>query len=61
MALGLIAVYSASFALGALAFNDANYFVIRQAIWAAIGIALRPWEDALEEFLRGRQDDALTS
>jgi len=40
VALGLIAVYSASFALGALAFNDANYFVIRQAIWAAIGIAL---------------------
>ncbi len=40
MALGLIVVYSASFALGLLAFNDANYFVIRQAIWAVIGIGL---------------------
>jgi cell division protein FtsW len=37
---GLIIVYSASFALGVLAFNDANYFVIRQAIWAAIGTGL---------------------
>jgi cell division protein FtsW len=38
--LGLIIVYSSSFALGLLAFNDANYFVIRQAIWAAIGIGM---------------------
>lgn len=36
--LGLLVVYSSSFALGLLAFNDANYFVIRQAMWAAIGI-----------------------
>ena len=38
--LGLLMVYSSSFALGLSAFNDANYFVVRQAIWAAIGIAL---------------------
>jgi cell division protein FtsW len=38
--LGLLIVYSSSFATGLLAFNDANYFVVRQAIWAAIGIAL---------------------
>ncbi|MEX0785676.1 MAG: putative lipid II flippase FtsW [Dehalococcoidia bacterium] len=38
--LGLLIVYSSSFALGLLAFDDANYFVMRQAIWAAIGIAL---------------------
>ncbi|MCH7578854.1 MAG: putative lipid II flippase FtsW [Chloroflexi bacterium] len=40
VAVGLLIVYSASFALGLLAFNDANYFVIRQAIWAVIGLAL---------------------
>jgi cell division protein FtsW len=38
--LGLVVVYSSSFALGLLAFNDANYFVARQAIWAVIGLAL---------------------
>ncbi|MCH8994672.1 MAG: putative lipid II flippase FtsW [Chloroflexi bacterium] len=38
--LGLLVVYSSSFALGLVAFNDANYFVTRQAVWAAIGIAL---------------------
>ncbi|MDP3766626.1 MAG: FtsW/RodA/SpoVE family cell cycle protein, partial [Dehalococcoidia bacterium] len=38
--LGLLIVYSSSFALGLVAFNDANYFVTRQAIWAAIGIGL---------------------
>ena len=38
--LGLVLVYSSSFALGLLAFNDANYFVARQAVWAAIGIGL---------------------
>jgi cell division protein FtsW len=38
--LGLVIVYSSSFALGLLAFDDANYFVARQAVWAAIGIAL---------------------
>jgi cell division protein FtsW len=40
VALGLLIVYSSSFALGLLAFDDANYFVVRQAIWAAIGMAL---------------------
>ena len=40
VAVGLLIVYSSSFALGLLAFNDANYFVIRQAIWAVIGLAL---------------------
>ncbi len=35
---GLIVVYSSSFALGLLAFDDANYFVFRQAIWAFIGL-----------------------
>ncbi len=38
--MGLLMVYSASFALGLLAFNDAHYFVVRQAMWAVIGIAL---------------------
>lgn len=38
--LGLLIVYSSSFALGLLAFNDANYFVARQAVWAAIGVGL---------------------
>ena len=38
--LGLLIVYSSSFALGLLAFNDANYFVARQALWAAIGVVL---------------------
>jgi cell division protein FtsW len=38
--LGLLAVYSSSFALGMLAFNDANYFVARQAMMAAVGLGL---------------------
>lgn len=38
--LGLLIVYSASFATGLAAFNDANYFVVRQALWAAVGIVL---------------------
>jgi len=38
--LGLLMVYSSSFALGALAFDDAYYFVARQTLWAAIGVAL---------------------
>jgi len=38
--LGLLMVYSSSFALGLEAFNDANYFVLRQVMWAAIGIVL---------------------
>ena len=36
--LGLLMVYSSSFAVGLLAYNNANYFVLRQAMWAAIGI-----------------------
>lgn len=35
--LGIIAVYSSSFALGLLEFGDANYFVVRQAAFAVIG------------------------
>ncbi|MCH7811923.1 MAG: putative lipid II flippase FtsW [Chloroflexi bacterium] len=38
--LGLLLVYSSSFALGVLAFGDANYFVVRQAIWATLGVGL---------------------
>jgi len=33
-------VYSSSLALGLLDFNDANYYVSRQTIWAAIGVGL---------------------
>lgn len=40
MVLGLLLVYSSSFATGLLAFNDANYFVARQTIWAVAGIGL---------------------
>jgi cell division protein FtsW len=40
VALGLLMVYSSSFALGLAAFDDPNYFVARQALWAAIGVAL---------------------
>ena len=39
LVVGLLIVYSSSFALGILAFDDANYFVFRQAVWAAIGVA----------------------
>jgi cell division protein FtsW len=38
--LGLIMVYSSSFALGQVEFGDANYFVVRQAMWAAMGIGM---------------------
>ncbi len=38
--LGLLVVYSSSFALGLLAFNNANYFVARQAMMAALGLGL---------------------
>ena len=43
---GVLAVYSASFAFGALEFDDAHYFVVRQASFALLGgvamsIALR--------------------
>jgi cell division protein FtsW len=36
--LGVLAVYSSSFALGLLEFGDANYFVYRQAFFALVGI-----------------------
>jgi cell division protein FtsW len=38
VAIGLLIVYSASFAQGLYSFGDANYFVIRQAIWAVLGL-----------------------
>jgi len=38
--LGLVMVYSSSFVLGLAAFNNANYFVLRQAMWAVIGLVL---------------------
>jgi cell division protein FtsW len=39
LVLGLIIVYSASFALGQLEYNDVTYFVVRQAVWALLGLA----------------------
>jgi len=38
--IGLIAVYSSSYALGSAQFDDANYFVKRQAIFLIVGIVL---------------------
>jgi len=38
--LGLLMVYSSSFALGLQAFGDANYFVARQAGFAVLGLGL---------------------
>ena len=38
--LGLVIVYSASFAQGIVAFDDSHYFVVRQGMWALIGLAL---------------------
>ncbi|MPZ99765.1 MAG: putative lipid II flippase FtsW [Dehalococcoidia bacterium] len=35
--IGLIAVYSSSYAVGYLEFDDANYFIRRQAVGAAVG------------------------
>jgi cell division protein FtsW len=35
--LGVLAVYSSSFALGLLEFGDANYFVVRQVFFSALG------------------------
>ncbi len=37
--LGVLTVYSSSFALGILEYGDANYFVFRQVFFAAIGAA----------------------
>jgi cell division protein FtsW len=39
LVVGLITVYSASFALGQLEYNDVTYFVVRQAVWAVLGLA----------------------
>jgi cell division protein FtsW len=38
LVLGLIAVYSASYALGYAQFGDANYFIKRQAVFALLGV-----------------------
>jgi len=40
LVLGLITVYSASFAVGQLEYNDATYFAARQALWAGVGVLL---------------------
>jgi cell division protein FtsW len=38
--IGLVFVYSASFAVALSAFDDINYFIVRQAVAALIGLAL---------------------
>ncbi len=38
--LGLMTVYSTSFAVGYLEFGDTNYFVARQAIFALVGVGV---------------------
>ena len=38
--LGLLAVYSASFAVGYLEYGNTNYFVARQAIFALVGVVV---------------------
>ncbi len=38
LVVGLLVVYSSSFTTGLLEFNDANYFIVRQVIWAALGL-----------------------
>ena len=35
--IGVVAVYSSSFALGLLEFGDANYFLLRQMMFAIVG------------------------
>ena len=40
LVVGLLAVYSASFAIGELEYGDTNYFIIRQAGAAVLGLAL---------------------
>lgn len=37
---GLIAVYSASFVVGAASERGSNYYIYRQVLWAAVGTAL---------------------
>jgi cell division protein FtsW len=38
--LGLVAVYSASFVTALAEFGDANYYILRQGMWAVIGTVL---------------------
>lgn len=38
--IGLLAVYSSSFAISLEVYGDGNYFFVRQAIWAAAGAVL---------------------
>jgi cell division protein FtsW len=38
--IGVLAVFSASFAEGWRLYGDVNYFVVRQAMWAVIGLVL---------------------
>lgn len=38
LVVGLITVYSSSFAVGQMEYNDVTYFVVRQAIWATLGL-----------------------
>lgn len=38
--IGLVMVYSASFTLGLADFNDSNYFIFRQILWAAVGVVI---------------------
>jgi len=40
LALGLVMVFSASFASAMDGYNDAFYFVERQVIWTAVGLVL---------------------
>ena len=37
---GLITVYSASFVIGLAQYGDPNYFILRQGLWAALGLTL---------------------
>ena len=38
--IGIVAVWSASFVIGLVRFDDPNYYVTRQVIWAGLGIVL---------------------
>lgn len=38
LAIGVVMVYSASFAFALYYFNDSHYFLIRQVIWAGLGL-----------------------
>ena len=37
--IGLVAVYSSSYALGFANYDDSDYFIKRQAVWALLGLA----------------------